>query len=186
METQSLLSSPQIDQIPPVKTLYCGTNIKIATVDSPQNFIEVPLEIAYMSITLKNMIDDFGGNCDTVIPLHNVNANTYKQVIEWCTYHYENPDKPSDEEDEDKKKKIELSDWDKIFYNQDQSVIFELILASNYLDIKPMLDAGCKTIANMIKNKTVEEIRKTFNIKNDFTPEEEEKVRKENEWCEDK
>lgn len=34
----------------------------------------------------------------------------------------------------------------------------------------------------MIKGKTVEEIRKTFNIKNDFTPEEEETIRKENEW----
>ena len=35
----------------------------------------------------------------------------------------------------------------------------------------------CKTVANMIKGKTPEEIRKTFNIKNDFTPSEEEQVR---------
>lgn len=34
----------------------------------------------------------------------------------------------------------------------------------------------------MIKGKTPEEIRKTFNIENDFTPEEEEQIRKENEW----
>jgi hypothetical protein len=32
----------------------------------------------------------------------------------------------------------------------------------------------------MIKGKSVEEIRKTFNIVNDFTPEEEEQIRKEN------
>lgn len=38
----------------------------------------------------------------------------------------------------------------------------------------------------MIKGKTPEEIRKTFNIKNDFTPSEEEQVRKENEWSEEK
>lgn len=30
----------------------------------------------------------------------------------------------------------------------------------------------------MIKGKSVEEIRKTFNITNDFTPEEEEQIRK--------
>jgi S-phase kinase-associated protein 1 len=34
----------------------------------------------------------------------------------------------------------------------------------------------------MIKGKTPEEIRKTFNIKNDFTPREEEQIEKENEW----
>lgn len=42
---------------------------------------------------------------------------------------------------------------------------------------------GCKTVANMIKGKSVEEIRKTFNIVNDFTPEEEEQIRKENGEC---
>ena len=40
-----------------------------------------------------------------------------------------------------------------------------------------MLDVTCKTVANMIKGKTPAEIRKTFNIKNDFTTEEEETVR---------
>ena len=37
----------------------------------------------------------------------------------------------------------------------------------------PFSDVGCKTVANMIKGKTPEEIRKLFNIVNDFTPEEE-------------
>ena len=46
-----------------------------------------------------------------------------------------------------------------------------------------MLDLTCMTVANMIKGKTPEEIRKTFNIKNDFTPEEEEEVRRENQWA---
>jgi S-phase kinase-associated protein 1 len=36
----------------------------------------------------------------------------------------------------------------------------------------------------MIKGKTPEEIRKHFNIVNDFTPAEEAQVREENEWCE--
>ena len=66
-------------------------------------------------------------------------------------------------------------------FQVDQVTLFELILAANYLDIKGLLDVSCKTVANMIKGKSPEEIRKTFNIKNDFTPEEEEQVRRENE-----
>ena len=42
------------------------------------------------------------------------------------------------------------------------------------------------TVANMIKGKTPEEIRVRFNIKNDFTPEEEEEVKRENAWCEER
>jgi hypothetical protein len=45
----------------------------------------------------------------------------------------------------------------------------------------PLLDVGRKTVANMIKGKPPEEIRKTFNIQNDFTPEEEDQIRRENE-----
>ena len=76
--------------------------------------------------------------------------------------------------------------WDQEFLKADQGTLFELILAADYLDIKGLLDVTCKTVANMIKGKTPEEIRKTFNIKNDFTEEEEAQVRKENQWCEEK
>ncbi|KAJ1926562.1 hypothetical protein IWQ60_003678 [Tieghemiomyces parasiticus] len=81
---------------------------------------------------------------------------------------------------------IALDEWDREFCKVDQGTLYELILAANYLDIKPLLDLTCLTVANMIRGKRPEEIRKTFNIKNDFTPEEEEIVKKENEWCEDR
>ena len=59
----------------------------------------------------------------------------------------------------------------------------ETLQAANYQNIKPLLDLTCLTVANMIKGKTPEEIRKTFNIPNDFTPAEEEEVRRENQWA---
>merc|ERR1712194_909989 len=85
-------------------------------------------------------------------------------------------------EDEDDKE-----DWDKKFAGVDDDTLFSLILAANYLDIKSLLDLTCKTVADYIKAcKTPQEIRRRFNIKNDFTPEEEEEVRKENAWCEER
>ena len=71
-----------------------------------------------------------------------------------------------------------------VSYLETNGIVAELVLnpylsrvqAANYLDIKGLLDVTCKSVANMIKGKSPEEIRKTFNIKNDFTPAEEEQV----------
>ena len=78
-----------------------------------------------------------------------------------------------------------VQEWYANYVTVEQDIIFELILAANYLDIKPLLDLTCATVASMIKGKTPEEIRKVFNIVNDFTPEEEAQVREENKWCEE-
>eukprot|EP01083_Nonionella_stella_P104749 300623_1 len=78
-----------------------------------------------------------------------------------------------------------VQEWFAEFVNVEQSLLFELILAANYMDIKPLLDLTCATVASMIKGKTPEEIRRTFNISNDFSPEEEAQVREENKWCEE-
>ena len=55
--------------------------------------------------------------------------------------------------------------------------------AANYLNIKGLLDLTCQTVADMIKGKTPEEIRKIFNINEKLRPEEEEKIRRENQWA---
>ena len=147
---------------------------------------KVEVKVAKMSETIKNLIEDAG--IDNPIPLPNVTGKILEKVVQYCKYHIENP-KPvvaEADKDKDEKRTDDIIGWDLDFCKVDQPTLFELILAANYLDIKDLLDLTCKTVANMIKGKTPEEIRKTFNIKNDFTPEEEEQVRKENEWCEER
>ena len=50
----------------------------------------------------------------------------------------------------------------------------EMLLVADYLNIKDMLDYLTETLANRIKNKSVEYIRKFFGIENNFMPKEEE------------
>ncbi|KAF5810257.1 putative S-phase kinase-associated protein [Helianthus annuus] len=133
---------------------------------------EVEETVALESQTIKHMIED---DCaDTVIPLPNVTSKILSKVIEYCKKHVQADDKSPDED---------LKSFDSEFVKVDQGTLFDLILAANYLNIKSLLDLTCQTVADMIKGKTPEEIRKTFNIKNDFTPEEEEEVRRENAWA---
>ncbi|KAJ2128697.1 E3 ubiquitin ligase complex SCF subunit scon-3, partial [Coemansia sp. RSA 921] len=89
-----------------------------------------------------------------------------------------------DEYDDVPRRSDDISPWDEQFMKVDQEMLFEILLASNYMDIKPLLDLGCKTVANMIRGKTAEEIRSMFNIIDDFTDEEREQIKRENEWAE--
>ncbi|KAJ3087775.1 hypothetical protein HK102_010310 [Quaeritorhiza haematococci] len=144
-------------------------------------------EVAERSMLLKNMLEDVGES-DNAIPLPNVSGKILKKVIDYCIHHKDDPPVPPEEEREafdQKKRSDDIDEWDGNFIKVDNEELFEIILAANYLDIKPLLDLGCKTVANMIKGKTPEQIREMFNIENDFTPEEEEQIRRENEWAAD-
>ncbi|CAB4299574.1 unnamed protein product [Prunus armeniaca] len=140
--------------------------------DDNQTF-EVKVAVAMQSQTIKHMVEDDCAN--DAIPLSNVTSSALAKVIEYCKKHHE--------EDADVKNKESLKSWDAEFVKMDLSKLFDLILAANYLDIKSLLDLTCQTVADMIKDKTPEEIRVIFNIENDFIPEEEKEIRKENEWA---
>ena len=159
--------------------------IKLQNSDS--EIFEVDVEIAKMSETIKTLLEDscLDDDDEEPIPLPDVNAAILRKVIEWSIHHKDDPPPAADEENREKRTE-DIEPYDQEFLKVDQGTLFELILAANYLDIKGLLDVTCKTVANMIKGKTPEEIRKTFNIKDEFTAEEEEKVRKENEWYEEK
>ncbi|BFG21262.1 hypothetical protein CerSpe_075360 [Prunus speciosa] len=130
--------------------------------------------VAMQSQTIKHMMED---NCaDGVIPLPKVTSNILAKVIEYCRKHNEEVADGENKEDILKK-------WDTEFMKVDQVTLFHLIMTANYLNIKSLLDLIVQTVADMIKGKTPEGIRETFNIKNDFTPEEEKEIRMENQWA---
>ncbi|KAJ9217749.1 hypothetical protein DTO166G4_553 [Paecilomyces variotii] len=184
-ETENLLSPDRAAETAFLFKMATATGSNMITLTSSDGVdITIEREVAERSILIKNMLEDLGDSGEA-IPIPNVNESVLKKVIEWCTHHKNDPPSTGDEDDS-RRKTTDIDEWDQKFMQVDQEMLFEIILAANYLDIKALLDVGCKTVANMIKGKSPEEIRKTFNIQNDFTPEEEDQIRRENEWAEDR
>ncbi|XP_059164824.1 S-phase kinase-associated protein 1-like, partial [Physella acuta] len=98
------------------------------------------VEIAKQSVTVKTMLEYLGmvEDEDKPVPLPNVNAAILKKVIQWCNFHRDDPPPPEDDENKEKRKD-DVCSWDTEFLKVDQSTLFELILATNYLDIKGLL-----------------------------------------------
>ena len=99
-----------------------------------EEIFEVEKEVACRSVTVKNMVDDTG--LDAPVPLPMVDSKILIKVIEYCKYHHkaEQESLPEDEK----------TVWDKDFVKVDDETLFNLILAANYLDIKPLLDLTCE------------------------------------------
>lgn len=145
--------------------------VQLSTSDN--EVFNVDRDVAERSQLIKTMLDDLGDE-DAPIPLVNVSSNVLKkvrcsagrasrsrsehshspfrplfptpQVLEYCAHHRNDPPPPADEGEESRKRTTEIGDWDAKFINVDQEMLFEIILAANYLDIKPLLDVGCKTV----------------------------------------
>ncbi|XP_057317955.1 S-phase kinase-associated protein 1-like [Microplitis mediator] len=137
--------------------------IKLESKD--KKVFEVDIKVAKMSMTIKTMLENLrlGDNHDEVVPLLNVNSAILKKVIEWAEYHKDDPPAPEDDKTREKRSD-DISVWDSKFLEVDQPTLFALIRASNYLDIKGLMDVTCKTVANMLKGKNFDEIEKNFNL----------------------
>ena len=118
----------------------------------------------------------------TEIPL-NVKGFILKKIKEYLE-HYENFEPKEIERPLPTANFKECVDeWDYNYTDIDFSLIFELIQASNYMGIKSLLELGSAKVSSYIKSKSSEELRQIFNIRNDFTPEEEQQILADNPWC---
>mmetsp|Transcript_39251 Transcript_39251/g.45008 ORF Transcript_39251/g.45008 Transcript_39251/m.45008 type:complete len:116 (+) Transcript_39251:45-392(+) len=100
--------------------------------------IAVEEEIATMSVLVKSMIDDSG--VDEDIPLPNVKKATLEKVIEFCEHHKEEPLQDIEKPLKTNNIKDVVSKWYGDFVDVKIEELYEIILAANYLDIKPLLE----------------------------------------------
>ncbi|CAG2105393.1 unnamed protein product [Medioppia subpectinata] len=149
----------------------------------------VRLDVAKKSITVKSLIENTT-NCSKPVPLPTVSAKILDKVLEYLNYHIEDPVEEIDSDDEDNgdaEKSDDICVWDQNFMKgMNRETLFELLLAANYLDIKGLLDLGCKTAANEIRGKTADEVQELWGIECDLPEEEVSRLKKENAWAEEK
>ncbi|KAE8699108.1 nuclear transcription factor Y subunit C-2-like isoform X1 [Hibiscus syriacus] len=156
-----------------------ANTIKITLRSSDNQEFEVDEAVAMEFGTIKTFFDDNLDASIEPIPLPNVSSKCLSTIIKYCKFHLglRSRDHSSLVADEAKAYDDELVD------PLDNESLIELALATHYLDVKDMLDMINQGIADRIKNKSVEYVRKLFGIENDYTPEEEAEMRAQYEWA---
>lgn len=166
---------------------------QVALASEDGQVFTVLTNVAKMSKTLTDLMASVDLTSGNPVQVPTVDAKSLAVVVEWCTRHINDPAPvPKDAKDgaglgEVAPEPPKLPEEDqKVFAALDQEALFRLILAANYLDIRPLLDQACQAVALSVLGKTPKEIYALFNVTEELTPEEEEEVRKENPWLEDK
>lgn len=149
------------------------TSIKFIIGPTKDAFI-VKKELADMMGTIKELLEDMGEILEGTEIEVDVDLLAFPYVIQYLQYQFD------DKENEEKLKTLDEAFVQSL--NVNNEVRFMVMRTANYLNIPTLLDLLTTNEANQIKGKTTEELRKMYNIVNDFTPEEEEQIKKDNAW----
>jgi len=153
--------------------------IPIYFADGSKCPIALSRKACQMSVFFQGILED--PNC-TEIRLQNAQVvpRIGTEVFRWMEYH-ENvpvvlPKKPLSS--------TNLADlipeWDAKFASrEDQDDVFLILMVANYFQVTALVELMAAQVATKLKGRTPDEIKKTFHIDHDITPEEEVQLRRE-------
>eukprot|EP00752_Nemacystus_decipiens_P008490 g7587.t1 len=135
-----------------------------------------------VSKLLDAMVD--GPSAAKEIPLPNMRSSVVAKVVEFCQHNRTEPMKKIPQPIPHGKAVSDyVQEWFSAFVTGlGDELLFETLLAANYLDLPPLLELCAATIGLRMMNKTPDEVRKEFGIKGPFSPEVERTLREENKW----
>ena len=140
-------------------------NKKIMLISQDNIQFEVSSNIIKLSELIKTMIcnsDEDDDNDVQEMPLPNVRSDVLAKVIEYCRHYFKDPMSEIEKPLISSKMIDVVNSWYANFVDIDDEMVFEILLAANYMDIKPLLNLCCATIASKCKGKTNEEMSEHF------------------------
>jgi S-phase kinase-associated protein 1 len=169
-----------------METTATPTEKKTITIECDNRPFTVDVRAARMSTMIKNLMDDCP-TLDAPIPITAMDADLLATCLRYCEYHaeHDDPDSPPPISKDHSLKLFVFSDWDEAFLPVEPRPVIQLINATAFLDIPRLYELTTKALARLFFGKTTAEIRTTFEIVNDLTPEEEAKIAEENPWVEE-
>ncbi|KFX92301.1 hypothetical protein O988_07330 [Pseudogymnoascus sp. VKM F-3808] len=110
--------------------------------------LSISHEIAIRSQVLQNVIKDFEHiqDKDINIPIPEVKEYVLEEIIHWCQKHTRKDNSNKESND------TEIDDWAHELIKVDTNTLFEILVASNYLEVDDLLITGCKTVALLIQD----------------------------------
>ncbi len=157
-------------------------NLKLISKEGKE--FSISKKAADLSLLLKNAREEMGN--DEAIPLVEVDEKSLDKVIQYLNHF--NGEAPADIEKPLKSSNLKevTDDWSADFIDElDLEVLTNITVAANFMEIPSLLDLSCAKLASMCKDKSEEEIFKSFGIVDTFSEEERQKLREENKWIEE-
>ena len=159
-----------------------NTNIKLITKEGKE--IELSKKAAELSEVLKATINDFPN--ETNFPLNEIDEKIAEKMKEYLTHFNGVAPKEIEKPLTQNEMKNLTDEWSTNFI--DKLTLEELVnltVAANSMGINCLLDLCSAKIASMCKDKSQDEILKTFGITEKFTEEEKKKIKEENKWIDE-
>jgi len=136
---------------------------------------------------ISKLVEDALGEDDgeNEIQLPKVRTQVLERIAEYANHYKEEAMTPIPAQIKSADLNDHVQEWYAEFVNIEQSDLFEMTIAANFMNIEPLIRLTCAKTASLMWGKTAEEIREEFGLENDFTPEEEAELIKENKYVEE-
>ena len=156
--------------------------IKLVTKEGKE--IEITKKAAELSEFLKTAINDYPNEAS--YPLNEIDEKNAEKIKEYLTHFDGVPPAEIEKPLTSNEMKNLTDEWSAGFVDKiSLEDLINLTVAANYMGINSLLDLCCAKVASLCKDKSDDEIFKTFNITESLTEEEKNKIKEENKWIDE-